>query len=145
MESHARDLEALVGALTEELDDRLAEVDADLARHYPGGRPGRQPVHTVYVPADRFRADLATSYGATALRATEEHEAVLLSLLDGDTDLLDRVRAKLGGEPVEDLRIDFEDGYGIRADDDEDDDVRAAAGARAVAGSSSTPESRRST
>ena len=37
---------------------RLAEVDADLARHYPGGRPGRQPVHTVYVPADRFRADL---------------------------------------------------------------------------------------
>jgi citrate lyase beta subunit len=121
------DLEQLVGALTAELDDRLSEVDADLARHYPGGRPGRQPVHTVYVPADRFRADLATTYGATALRATEEHEAVLLSLLDGDADLLGRVRDKLAREPVEDVRIDLEDGYGSRPDDEEDADaVRAA-------------------
>ncbi|RYB91303.1 aldolase [Nocardioides glacieisoli] len=121
------DLEQLVGALTAELDDRLGEVDADLARHYPGGRPGRQPVHTVYVPADRFRADLATTYGATALRATEEHEAVLLSLLDGDADLLGRVRDKLAREPVEDVRIDLEDGYGARPDDEEDADaVRAA-------------------
>src|SRR6478672_9346988 len=114
------DVAELVEAIGGELDQRLAEVDADLARHYPGGRPGRQPVHTVYVPADRFRADLVTTYGATALRATEEHEAVLLPLLDGDTDLLDR-------EPVEDVRIDLEDGYGSRPDDEEDADaVRAA-------------------
>src|SRR6478672_11659847 len=121
------DVAELVEAIGGELDHRLADVDADLARHYPGGRPGRQPVHTVYVPADRFRADLVTTYGVTALHATEEHEAVLLALLDGDTDLLDRVRDKLRSEPVEDVRIDLEDGYGSRPDDEEDADaVRAA-------------------
>src|SRR6476661_2833570 len=121
------DVAELVEAIGGELDHRLADVDADLARHYPGGRPGRQPVHTVYVPADRFRSDLVTTYGATALHATEEHEAVLLALLDGDTDLLARVRDKLRSEPVEDVRIDLEDGYGSRPDDEEDADaVRAA-------------------
>jgi hypothetical protein len=52
------DLAPLVGALEVELDERLGAVDAALARHYPGERPGRQPVHTVYVPADRFHAGL---------------------------------------------------------------------------------------
>jgi citrate lyase beta subunit len=36
------------------------------------------------------------------------------------------VLAKLAAEPIEDLRIDFEDGYGIRADDTEDAHARAA-------------------
>jgi hypothetical protein len=51
----------------------------------------------------------------------------LLELVDDDRDLVDRVRAKLRREPVEDLRIDFEDGYGTRSDEDEDGDVRRAA------------------
>lgn len=39
----------------------------------------------------------------------------------------ERVLGKLRAEPVEDFRIDFEDGYGIRPDDEEDSDaVRAA-------------------
>src|SRR6185369_3067856 len=42
----------------QELDRRLADTDAMLRRTYPGELEGRQPVHTVYVPADRFRADL---------------------------------------------------------------------------------------
>jgi citrate lyase beta subunit len=113
--------------LTDELDVRLAAADAALAREFPGERPGRQPVHTVYVPADRFRAGLVTEYGAAALAAVDAHEELLLGLLGGDTDLLGRVRAKLVAEPVEDLRIDFEDGYGHRPDDEEDADVRAAA------------------
>ena len=33
------------------------------------------------------------------------------------------MRAKLAREPVEDLRIDFEDGYGGKRDADEDADV----------------------
>ena len=41
-----------------ELDRRLAAHDAFLAARYPGERPGRQPVHTVYVPADRVTPDL---------------------------------------------------------------------------------------
>lgn len=113
--------------LAEELDDRLGAADAALAAQYPGERPGRQPVHTVYVPADRFHAGLALEHGAAALSSIDEHEAMLLELLDGDGDLLRRVRAKLGREPVEDLRIDFEDGYGTRTDDEEDLAVRAAA------------------
>jgi citrate lyase beta subunit len=40
---------------------------------------------------------------------------------DGD------VRAKLGREPIEDLRVDFEDGYGLRADAEEDAAVVRAA------------------
>ncbi|MCW2792253.1 MAG: aldolase [Nocardioides sp.] len=113
--------------LTDELDTRLAPADAALAREFPGERPGRQPVHTVYVPADRFRPGLVEEYGEAALAAVDEHEAMLLELLDGDTGLLERVRVKLAAEPVEDLRIDFEDGYGARPDDEDDADARAAA------------------
>ncbi|WP_457205305.1 DUF6986 family protein [Nocardioides sp. P5_C9_2] len=113
--------------LTEEIDERLEAADAALALAYPGERPGRQPVHTLYVPADRFRAGLVAGYGREALRATHEHEAMLLEIIDRDEDLLRRVRDKLGREPVEDLRIDFEDGYGQRPDDEEDGAVEAAA------------------
>ena len=49
----------------------------------------------------------------------------------GDADLVARVRAKLGSEPVEDLRVDFEDGYVGRSDADEDADVVRAARALA--------------
>ena len=84
-------------------------------------------MHTVYVPADRFHAGLVPEHGAAALRVTDEHEALLLGLVDGDHDLLARVREKLGREPVEDLRIDFEDGYGSRPDDEEDADARRSA------------------
>jgi len=44
-----------------------------------------------------------------------------------------RVRDKLKREPVEDFRIDFEDGYGNRSDDEEDGHAVAAAGEVAAA------------
>jgi citrate lyase beta subunit len=119
-------LDHLVGGLTSELDARLADVDAALAAHYPGERAGRQPVHTVYVPADRFHARLVPEHGAAALTAVEQHEDLLREVV-GDDDVLARVREKLGREPVEDLRIDFEDGYGTRGDDEEDADARRCA------------------
>ncbi len=46
-------------------------------------------------------------------------------------DVYGRVRAKLEREPVEDLRVDFEDGYGNRPDAEEDE--TAARAARLVA------------
>lgn len=50
---------------------------------------------------------------------------------DGDvwlaTTVYDRVREKLAREPVEDFRIDFEDGFGVRPDDEEDRHTVAAA------------------
>ena len=122
-------LDHLVGDLTSDLDERLGAADAALAAHFPGERAGRQPVHTVYVPADRFHAGLVGEYGVAATQVVDAHEEALLGLLGGDRDLLDRVRDKLAREPVEDLRIDVEDGYGTRPDDEEDADVRRAAGA----------------
>jgi citrate lyase beta subunit len=115
--------------LTGELDARLAAADAELARRYPGARAERQPVQTIYVPADRFAADTVTRYGEAALATLDEHEALFLELTGGDRDLLARVRRRLATTPVDDLRIDFEDGYGPRPDDEEDAAVAAAADA----------------
>lgn len=116
----------LLGPLTAELDELLAGADAALARHYPGERAGRQPVHTLYLPADRFHAGVVRELGDEAVDVLSDHEPEFLSLIDGDTELLARVRAKLDREPVEDLRIDFEDGYGTPPDEDEDAAARAA-------------------
>ena len=120
----------LAARLTGDLDERLAAADAALAAGYPGERPGRQPVHTVYVPADRYAADLVPSYGAAALAVLDEH-AEAFAVLVPDADIVTRVLAKLAAEPVEDLRVDFEDGYVGRSDADEDADVRRSAGALA--------------
>jgi citrate lyase beta subunit len=104
-----------------DLDARLAEHDAFLARRYPGERPGRQPVHTVYVPADRVTPDLVDVWRADALAAMDRNAFPFAGA--------DRVRAKLRREPIEDLRIDLEDGYGVRDDATEDAAVKAAAAA----------------
>ncbi len=111
----------LTPSFYDELDRRLAPTDAELASLYPGERPGRQPVHTVYVPADRISPDLPARWGAEALASLDAHGAPYAPELDA------RVRAKLRDEPIEDLRIDFEDGYGRRDDATEDAHARAAA------------------
>jgi citrate lyase beta subunit len=120
----------LAQRLVGELDERLAAADAALATGYRGERPGRQPVHTVYVPADRYDAGLVPRYGEVALASMEEHADAFASLV-GDDDLVGRVRAKLASEPVEDLRVDYEDGYVGKSDDDETADVGRAARALA--------------
>ena len=127
--------DALGSGLADELDGLLAAADHALAAGFPGERPGRQPVHTVYVPADRYDADLVPRWGSEALAALDEHggDAALASAAGLGTavaeDVCARVRAKLASEPVEDLRIDFEDGYGTRPDDEEDAAVDAAVAA----------------
>jgi citrate lyase beta subunit len=121
-ESGVADPAALADSLLGELDARLAAADAALARAYPGERPGRQPVHTVYVPADRHTAGLVPAYGATALELLDEH-ADRFAAIVRDPVLVSRVRDKLAAEPVEDLRVDFEDGYVGKTDADEDADV----------------------
>ena len=114
-----------------ELNERLAPVDAALRRNYPGEPfSRRQPVHTVYVPADRYESGLPAAYGRAAIAAVEAHGPLPFS--DAITE---RVLVKLGSEPIEDLRIDFEDGYGVRPDDEEDAAAEtAAAVVRAGAG-----------
>ena len=94
----------------------------------------RQPVHTVYGGAHLFRADTARRLGDVALKTLDQHlpDADRLASLFGiDPSLADtihaRVRSKLEREPVEDFRIDFEDGYGNRSDEEEDGHAATAA------------------
>jgi len=82
-----------------------------------------QPVHTVYGGAHLFRYDLASKLGKIALAALAEHG----SHLPASAAVLERVEAKLRRQPVEDYRIDFEDGYGYRSDEEEDGHARRAA------------------
>jgi citrate lyase beta subunit len=111
-----------------QLDRRLTPVDAARLAAYPGERPDRQPVHTCYVPADAVVPRLAVSWGATALAALDEHGLPDLGLDPALVEqVLPRVRAKLAGEPVEDLRVDAEDGYRGGPDAEDDDVLRAAA------------------
>jgi hypothetical protein len=55
--------------IEEELDRILAPVDALLAKRYPGDHGGRQPVHTIYVPADQVTPAIVEDYGEAALHA----------------------------------------------------------------------------
>ena len=118
----------------------LKQVNAAVARAYPGERPDRQPIHTVYGGAHLFRANSAQRLGALALAALDEYAPDAPSLAqalhwgkdDGcPADLAATVRArivtKLRNEPVEDFRLDFEDGYGVRSDDEEDGHAQSAA------------------
>jgi len=115
-----------------ELDRRLEPVDAARLAAYPGESPARQPVHTCYVPADVVRPGLAAAWGYAALAALDEHGLPDLGLpADLVDQVLPRVRAKLAVEPVEDLRVDAEDGY-RGSPDAEDDDVTSAAAALAA-------------
>jgi len=105
-------------------------------------------VHTVYGGANLFKvgttvklAELAQSHFATY--ATDHMiMAELLGLPVSDTiasgsgeaisqRVFDRVKSKLDTEAVEDHRIDFEDGYGSRADEEEDGHALSAAQAMA--------------
>lgn len=117
---HARDLAALQARLSADADAALAAADADLATLFPGPATTRQPVHTLYLPADRVNAHVIPEVGAAALAALDEHLPDADTLMDVFGDLLDPadaseihtlVRAKLEREPIEDLRIDFEDGF----------------------------------
>ncbi|WP_353510236.1 aldolase/citrate lyase family protein [Intrasporangium sp.] len=122
--------------LASRLDRQLADADAALARKYPGDRGVRQPLHTVYVPASSYAAGLVPEWRDRALATLDEHGPDAGSFArvaglaeEGMAEVYPRVRAKLEREPIEDLRIDFEDGYGARPDDEED----AAAVSAAVA------------
>lgn len=115
------------------LDDRLASTDELLSTAYPGPLDRRQPVHTVYVPADRYSVSLPAEWGKAASELAAAHGGLdaVARLIGLPADLVEqvvpRVAAKLEWEPIEDLRLDFEDGYGVRDDATEDADATAVA------------------
>jgi hypothetical protein len=114
----------------------LAAANRRLADDWPGDRPERQPVHTVYGGAHLFEANIARKLGDLALGMMHTYapdgDALARALgLEGDRRLAaavhERVARKLEREPVEDYRIDFEDGYGHRPDAEEDAAAERAA------------------
>ncbi len=123
--------------------DALGAANGAFMRAYPGERAARQPVHTFYGGAHLFKADTIPRLGDLALRSLEAYApdpatlaagAGLASAALGDGDLAvlyERVRAKLQREPIEDFRLDFEDGFGARPDAEED--AVAESSAREVA------------
>jgi citrate lyase beta subunit len=102
---------------------------------FPGSAGERQPVHTVYGGAHLFKSDTTRKLGEKALQVLGEQggDAFAFSRAIGLPDLhaelvWERVNEKLRREPVEDFRIDFEDGYGNRPDDEEDRHAEIVAG-----------------
>ena len=110
----------------------------------------RSPVHVVYGGAHLFKHDTPQKLGQIALATLETYaptpdDFAKALEISGNDDLLslvyERTRSKLETQPVEDFRIDFEDGYGIRSDDQEDEHAESAANelARAFAHGTNTP------
>jgi citrate lyase beta subunit len=115
----------------------LREANLAFAKVHQGESPGRQPVHTVYGGAQLFAADAVPKLGAHALRALDRYapdpatlgEALGIASHPALATIDRRLREKLTREPVEDFRIDFEDGYGNRPDAEEDRHAAAVAAA----------------
>ena len=145
--------------------DQLGVANRHFQQIYPGDKPDRQPVHTVYGGANLFKADTCVRMGDIALQSLhtyapnfvtlarvlqlpghehlpmlEKDIAALTARLDAMPllarkqepgwlaySVYDKVVQKLKREPVEDFRVDFEDGFGNRPDAEEDETaVRAA-------------------
>lgn len=123
-------------AVLADVDRRLSGADAQLVTHYPGDDGRRQPVHTVYVPGNRYSATMPPDWGSAALTAARDAGGLdaVAELVGANSErdcepetLAALVEHKLTTEPIEDLRIDFEDGYspsdGTVDDATEDADV----------------------
>jgi citrate lyase beta subunit len=111
----------------------LNRENAALARACPGDGGRLQPVQTYYDGAHLFSVDVVARLQSAALAALDEYAPDGTSLAEATglgADRPDRVAfadgirrrvvAKLRSQPIEDYRIDFEDGYGNRPDQEED-------------------------
>ncbi|MCE3282072.1 MAG: phosphoenolpyruvate kinase [Chitinophagaceae bacterium] len=148
----------------------LRSANLRFQQTYPGDKPDRQPVHTVYGGANLFKSDTCVKMGDIALRNLQAYApnfVVLAKVLrlegfeqlpDSQADIealtvklagmkesarkkesgwlaysvYNKIIEKLKREPVEDFRIDFEDGFGNRPDDEEDATAVNAASELAV-------------
>jgi citrate lyase beta subunit len=154
----------------EQLLNQLGVANLKFQHTYPGDKPDRQPVHTVYGGANLFKADTCVRMGDIALNnlktyapnfvelakvlqlknyehlpTLEKDIADLTARLDAMTEaerkkehawlaysVYNKIVKKLKTEPVEDFRIDFEDGFGNRPDAEEDATAVQAANEVAV-------------
>ena len=98
-----------------------------------------QPVHVLYGGGHLFKSNSVSKLGRIALETLDRHlpgpEALAATFGISNAlaeTIYPRLRLKLEKEPVEEIRIDFEDGYGARPDAEEDE--HAAAAAKEMAG-----------
>ena len=136
----------------------LRTANLRFQKTYPGDKPNRQAVHTVYGGANLFKADTCIKMGEIALKSLQTYAPDFITLakvlsIEGYEKLPDtakkmeklikkmdkmpeakrkkdpawlphavynKIIQKLKTEPVEDFRIDFEDGFGNRPDEEED-------------------------
>jgi citrate lyase beta subunit len=106
---------------------KLKSANAAYTRLNPGESPKRQPVHTVYGGAHLFKASTAQRIGELAVASLNQNAPdakTFGTALGIDPSLAPtvyaRVKEKLQREALEDFRIDFEDGFGVRPDSEED-------------------------
>ncbi len=116
------------------ITSQLSAANSQYASLNPGESPARQPVHTVYGGAHLFKANTAARIGELALASLKTNAPDPTSFgkalgIDSDlaTTVYTRVEEKLRREALEDFRIDFEDGYGVRPDAEEDSTAVSAA------------------
>ena len=154
------------------LFNSLREANLRFQQIYPGDKPDRQPVHTVYGGANLFKSDTCIRMGDIALKNfnTYASDFVTLANVLGFEDhkelpdieeekkikklarkfetmkpdelkeqpgwlaytIYNKIVQKLTNEPVEDFRIDFEDGFGNRPDTEEDETAVHAASQLAI-------------
>lgn len=136
----------------------LRDANLRFQHIYPGDKPDRQAVHTVYGGANLFKSDTCVKMGGIAMKSLQTYSPDFITLantleFEGHDDLpkeekkkeklikkldnmdeaarkknsawlaytvYNKIIEKLKTEPVEDFRIDFEDGFGNRSDDEED-------------------------
>jgi citrate lyase beta subunit len=125
--------------LTPDAARSLSDANRQFSALYPGDRPVRQPIHTVYGGAQLYKAETTKRLGELALASLHAFAPTPADLAEGvgfaatsKSSVIDtvyaRVKAKLEREAVEDFRIDFEDGFGARPDAEEDETAVRAAG-----------------
>ncbi|MBG0821483.1 aldolase [Planomonospora sp. ID91781] len=122
------------------------QAHREQSARFPRAAPRWQPVHTVYVPADRFGPETVAEWGRDALELLTRHLPGPGSLTrvfgvpeEAAARLHPRIAAKLAAEPVEDLRVDFEDGYGVRPAEEDRDVARAASAVAALHAAGTLP------
>lgn len=174
-ESLSSGARALLEEMAQSADNRLSDVDEQVRGEWSAVRAWRQPVHTLYIPADKFfqqvaeyrgegdepgeaideYVELARSQAHVALstagfspageaslasftRSLEALAVRLEQLEERAGEVAEITAAKLISQPIEDLRIDLEDGFTQRQvtmdQRDGDEDSHAILAAKALTG-----------
>src|SRR3984893_11602599 len=107
--------------------DEVNKGNLRVAKRFHGDSPQRQPVHTFNGGAHLFKSDTVHKLGAVARQTLQEYAPdphTFAEALGYTRALAERISPrvvnKLSREPIEDFRIDFEEGFGECSDEEED-------------------------